>query len=46
MRRALAELLFEGVTTSTDYQMKVLQSDAFVRGDFNTNSIANGDFDR
>ena len=45
MRRALAELLFEGVTTSTDYQMKILQSDAFVRGDFNTNSIANGDFD-
>ncbi len=46
MRRALAELLFEGVITSTDYQMKILQSDAFVRGDFNTNSIANGDFDR
>ncbi|MCB6366934.1 acetyl-CoA carboxylase biotin carboxylase subunit [Intestinibacillus massiliensis] len=45
MRRALAELLFEGVTTSTDYQMKILQSSAFVNGNFNTNSIANGDFD-
>ncbi len=46
MRRALAELLFEGVITSTDYQMKILQSDAFVSGNFHTNSIANGDFDR
>lgn len=46
MRRALAELLFEGVTTSTEYQMKVLRSKAFVKGEFNTNSIANGDFDR
>lgn len=45
MRRALAELLFEGVTTSTDYQMQILQSPAFVKGNFNTNSIANGDFD-
>ena len=45
MRRALAELLFEGVITSTDYQMKILQSAAFVSGNFNTNSIANGDFD-
>lgn len=46
MRRALAELLFEGVTTSTDYQMKILQSQAFVKGAFHANSIANGDFDR
>lgn len=45
MRRALAELLFEGIVTSTDYQMKILQSPNFVKGNFNTNSIANGDFD-
>lgn len=45
MRRALAELIFEGVTTSTEYQMKVLRSEAFVSGNFNTNSVANGDFD-
>lgn len=45
MERALAETLFDGVMTSTDYQMKILQSEAFERGAFHTNSIANGDFD-
>lgn len=45
MRRALAELLFEGVVTNTDYLMKILQSEAFIKGNFHTNSITNGDFD-
>ena len=30
MRRALAEMLFEGVVTATDYQMHILCSKAFV----------------
>ena len=46
MRRALAVTLFDGVTTSTDFHLHLLSSDAFVSGDFHTNSIANGDFDR
>ena len=45
MRRALAETLFEGVVTATDYQMHILCSKAFVEANFNVNSIANGDFD-
>ena len=46
MRRALAETLFDGVTTSTDFHLHLLASDAFISGNFHTNSIANGDFDR
>ena len=45
MRRALAETLFEGVVTGTDYQMHILRSKAFEEAQFNVNSIANGDFD-
>lgn len=45
MKRALAETLFEGIQTTTDYQMKILSSNAFATGNFHTNSIANGDFD-
>lgn len=45
MRRALAETLFDGIVTSTDFQLQLLESDAFVSGNFHTNSIANGDFD-
>ncbi len=45
MRRALAETLFEGVVTGTDYQMHILRSKAFEEARFNVNSIANGDFD-
>ena len=45
MRRALAEMLFEGVVTATDYQMHILCSKAFVEANFNVNSIADGDFD-
>ena len=46
MRRALAETLFDGITTSADFQLHLLSSDAFISGNFHTNSIANGDFDR
>ncbi len=46
MRRALAETLFEGVVTGTDYQMHILCSKAFEDAEFNVNSIANGDFDK
>ena len=46
MRRALAETLFDGVTTSTDFHLHLLASDAFISGNFHTNSIANGDSDR
>lgn len=45
MRRALAETLFDGVTTSAEFQLQLMESDAFVSGNFHTNSIANGDFD-
>jgi len=44
MQRALAETLFEGVETSTDYQMHILRSDKFRLADFNVNSIENGEF--
>ena len=46
VRRALAETLFEGVVTGTDYQMHILCSKAFEDAAFNVNSIANGDFDK
>ena len=46
MKRALAETLFEGIQTTTDYQMNILSSEAFATGNFHTNSIANGDFDK
>ncbi len=45
MQRALAETLFEGVVTSTDYQMHILRSERFRNADFNVNSIGNGDFE-
>ncbi len=45
IRRALAETLFDGVTTSADYAMQILSSDRFRRGDFHTGSLENGDFD-
>ncbi len=46
MRRALAETLFEGVVTGTDYQMHILRSKAFEEANFHVNSIANGDFEQ
>lgn len=45
MKRALSEMLFEGIVTNTDRQLSVLLSDAFERADFNTNSMENGVFD-
>lgn len=45
MRRALAETLFEGVVTGTDYQMHILRSKAFEEAQFNVNSIEHGAFD-
>ncbi len=45
MKRALAETLFDGIQTTTDYQMHILSSEAFAKGAFHTNSIENGDFD-
>ena len=45
MKRALAETLFDGIQTTTDYQMHILSSEAFAMGAFDTNSIENGDFD-
>lgn len=44
MKRALAETLFEGVQTTTDYQMQILASEPFAQGAFHTNSIENGSF--
>ena len=45
MRRALAEMLFAGVVTGADYQMRILRSKAFEQADFHVNSIAQGAFD-
>ncbi len=45
MCRALAEMLFEGVVTGADYQMRILRSKAFEQADFHVNSIAQGAFD-
>lgn len=45
MKRALAEMLFEGIVTSTDYQMSIFLSEAFETAQFNTNSIEDGTFE-
>jgi acetyl-CoA carboxylase biotin carboxylase subunit len=44
MKRAMSEMLFEGVETSVDYQLSILLSKAFETGQYNTDSIENGDF--
>ena len=44
LRRAITEMLFEGIVTSSDYQLGILMSEAFEKFEFNTNSIENGDF--
>lgn len=44
MKRAMSEMLFEGVETSVDYQLAILLSKAFETGAYNTDSIENGDF--
>ena len=46
MKRAMSEMLFEGVETSVDYQLSILLSDAFAAGKYHTDSIENGDFFR
>lgn len=45
MKRALSEMLFEGIVTSADYQMSIFLSEAFETAQFNTNSIEDGTFD-
>ena len=45
MRRALSEMLFEGIVTNTDYQLSILLSEAFETAQFHTNSIEDGTFD-
>ncbi len=44
MKRALSEMLFEGIVTNTDYQMSILLSEAFETAQFNTCSIEDGTF--
>lgn len=44
MKRALVELLFDGIITNTDYQMMIINSEAFANGNFHTNSIEEGAF--
>lgn len=44
IRRAITEMLFEGIVTSADYQLGILMSETFEKFAFNTNSIENGDF--
>lgn len=46
MKRAMSEMLFEGVETSVDYQLSILLSKAFADGNYHTDSIENGDFFR
>lgn len=45
MKRALSEMLFEGIVTNTDSQLSILLSEAFERADFNTGSVEDGAFD-
>lgn len=45
MKRALSEMLFEGIVTNTDYQLSILLSEAFETAQFHTNSIEDGTFD-
>lgn len=45
MKRALSEMLFEGIVTNTDYQLSILLSKAFETAQFHTNSIEDGTFD-
>ena len=45
MKRALSEMLFEGIVTNTDYQLSILLSEAFETAMFHTGSIEEGVFD-
>lgn len=39
MRRALAEYLFSGIETNTDYHLELLSTDEFIRGEFSINFL-------
>lgn len=39
MRRALAEYLFSGIETNTDYHLELLSTDEFIRGKFSINFL-------
>lgn len=44
MKRAMSEMLFEGIETTVDYQLSILLSDAFESGVYHTDSVEKGDF--
>ncbi len=44
MKRALTEMLYEGVQTNVDSQLNIVLSDAFERAEFNTESVEAGLF--
>lgn len=44
MKRALTEMLFDGISTNVDFQLKLINSKIFETGNFHTKSIENGDF--
>lgn len=39
MKRALAEYLFEGITTNIDFQLKIIDTPEFLNGDYDTGFI-------
>ncbi len=44
-RRALAELLFEGIHTTVDYQLQILRDMDFIHGDFTIDYLESHHFD-
>lgn len=44
MKRALTEMLFDGISTNVDFQLKLINSKIFETGDFHTKSIESGEF--
>ena len=39
MKRALAEYLFEGIITNIDFQLKIIDTEEFIQGDYDTGFI-------
>jgi acetyl-CoA carboxylase biotin carboxylase subunit len=39
MKRALAEYLFDGIITNTDYQIELISTEEFITGNFNINFL-------
>lgn len=39
MKRALAEYIFEGITTNIDFQLKIIDTPEFIAGDYDTGFI-------